>query len=141
MDSAHNNRVAGYVEKIRQALRDKKLVIIAGAGISLSAIRSSSRCLTWNGLILSGLDYLEEEGFVAKDDVDLNYYRGVLRRENTNLRNVLRACGYFKDELDHNKKFASWLESVFGSLHHDMTHPEVLEAVRGFHQRGASNTI
>jgi hypothetical protein len=51
--------------------------------------------------------------------------------------NVLRTCHYLKCELDRNHKFATWLNDVFLNLHRDVTYPEVLEALRGFHQRGA----
>jgi hypothetical protein len=136
MDPARN-REAKHVDKIRQALRDKKLVIIAGAGISLSATNPSHPRITWTGLIRNGLDYLQEEDLVAADDEDLNHYRGVLQRGNTNIRTVLPACGYLKGELDHNRQFATWLDLVFGSLHREVRHPEVFEALREFHQRGA----
>jgi hypothetical protein len=136
MDPAHDRREAEYMDKIRQALRDKKLVIIAGAGVSLSATHPSPPRITWTGLIRDGLDYLQR-GFVPGDDEDLNYYRRVLQRETTNIRNVLRSCHYLKDELDHNKQFSTWLESVFLYLHRDVTHPEVLEALNRFHRRGA----
>ena len=125
------------MDKIRQALRNKKLVIIVGAGISLSATNPSPPRITWPGLIHDGLDYLQDEGFVAVNDEELNHYRGVLQRDNTNIRTVLRACGYLKDELDHNRQFATWLESVFGSLHLEVRHPEVFEYLREFHRRGA----
>jgi NAD-dependent SIR2 family protein deacetylase len=53
------------------------------------------------------------------------------------VRTVIRACGYLKDELDCHKRFPTWLDSVFGSLHHEVNHPEVFKALRDFHQRGA----
>jgi NAD-dependent SIR2 family protein deacetylase len=128
---------AQHVDNIRQALRDKKLVIIVGAGISLSATHPSPLRITWTGLILDGLYYLQENGFAATDNEDLNYYRRVLPRRNVKIQTVLLACSYLKAELDHNKQFPTWLESVFGSLHRDVTHPEILEALREFHKRGA----
>jgi NAD-dependent SIR2 family protein deacetylase len=137
MDSGRSRREAEHGDKIRQALRDKKLVIIVGAGISLSATYPSPPRITWTGLIRDGLSYLEDEGFVAEDDEELNFYRAVLQRENTDVRKVLRACGYLKDELDHNRQFPTWLKSVFGSLHRDVNHPEIFEALREFHRRGA----
>jgi hypothetical protein len=137
MDPAGDRRDAEHVDKIRQALRDKKLVIIVGAGISLSATYPSAPSITWTGLIRDGLEYLQDNGFVTADDEEINHYRGVLQRGNTNIRTVLRACRYLKDELDHNMQFATWLESVFGSLHRKVRHPEVFKALREFHQRGA----
>ena len=111
MDVARNRREAEYVDKIQQALRDKKLVIIVGAGVSLSATHPSPPRITWTGLILDGLDYLRDRGFVAAGDLELNHYRGVLQRDDANIRTVLRACHYLKGELDHNKQFPTWLES------------------------------
>ena len=69
--------------------------------------------------------------------MELNHYRKVLQQDNANVRAVLRACGYLKDELDYNKQFSTWLNSVFGSLHYEVRHPEVLETLRLFHQKGA----
>jgi hypothetical protein len=100
MDSAHNRREAKYLEKIRHALRDKKLVIIVGAGITLNATHPSPPRITWSGLIRDGLDYLQHGGFVAADDKELDFYQGVLQEDNTDSRKVLRACGYLKDELE-----------------------------------------
>ena len=125
------------MEHIRQALREKKLVIIVGAGVTLSAIHTSRLDITWKGLIHKGLDYLQENGFVPADDVDLNFFREVLRRDNAKLDIVLLACSYLKAQLDEKKKFPTWLKSVFGSLHKDVTHPEVLKVLHQFHQRGS----
>jgi hypothetical protein len=137
MDPARNRREAEHVDKIRQALRDKKLVIIAGAGISLCATHPSPPRITWTGLIRDGLDYLQEEHLVAAGDKELDLYRSVLEEGDPKLNTLLRACNYLKAELDQNKQFPTWLKSVFGSLHRDVTHPEVFEALRGFHQRSA----
>jgi hypothetical protein len=56
------------VAKTRQALRDKKLVIIFGAGVSLSVTHPASWRVTWTRLICDGLDYLKEEMFLLADD-------------------------------------------------------------------------
>jgi NAD-dependent SIR2 family protein deacetylase len=137
MEPAHKRRRVEHEDKIRQALRNNKLVIIVGAGITLSATHPSPPRTTWTGLIHDGLDYLQHEGFVAEDDMELNHYRKILQQENPNLRAVLRACGYLKDELDHNRQFSTWLNLVFGSLHSEVKNPEVLEILRLFHQKGA----
>ncbi|KAF2185880.1 hypothetical protein K469DRAFT_157967 [Zopfia rhizophila CBS 207.26] len=137
MESAHSRREAEHVDKIRQALRDKKLVIIVGAGVSLSAIRPAPLRITWTGLIRDGLDYLEDMCYVSADDGELNFYRGILQRENIDVRKVLRVCGYLKDELSHHRQYPTWLHSVFGSLHRDVTHPEIFKALQEFHQKGA----
>jgi hypothetical protein len=137
MDPAPKRREGENVAKIRQALNDKKLVIIIGAGVSLDAIQPPPPRITWIGLIQDGLNYLEEERLVAGDDEELTHYRKVLTRDNLSVRTVLRACGYLKDELDCHKRFPTWLDSVFGSLHHEVNRPGVFKALRDFHRRGA----
>lgn len=137
MEPAHKRRKVEHEEKIRQALRDKKLVIIVGAGISLSATHPSPSRITWTGLIRDGLDYLEHEHIIAEDDVELNHYRAVLQQDNASIRSVLRACSYLKEELDSHRQFSTWLNSVFRSLHKEVTHPEIFDTLRAFHRRGA----
>lgn len=137
MDSARSRREAEHMDRIRHALRNKKLVIIVGATVSLTATHPSPPRITWTGLLRDGLDYLKESGFVAPDDEELNFYQRLLQQGNANVRTMLRVCSYLKDELDHYEQYPTWLESVFGSLHHDVTHPEIFEALNKFHQRGA----
>jgi hypothetical protein len=137
MDPAAKRREGENVAKIRQALNNKKLIIIIGAGVSLNAIQPPPPRITWIGLIQDGLNYLEAERLVAGGDEDLTHYRKLLTRDNLGDRTVLRACGYLKDELDVHKRFPSWLDSVFGSLHHEVNHTGVYKALRDFHRRGA----
>jgi NAD-dependent SIR2 family protein deacetylase len=73
---------------------------------------------------------------VLGDDKDLTYYRTDLTRGNLTVQTVLRSCNYLKDELDEDKQFPTWFHSVFGSLH-EVYHPEVSQARRGFHRRVA----
>lgn len=137
LDGGRDCRNAAHVGKIRQALRDKKLVIVVGAGVSLSAIQPPPSQITWIGLIRNGLQYLEEECSVAAEDKELSHYREILQQSDVSIRTVLRACGYLKDELDHHKQFPTWLQSVFGSLHNSVNCPEIFEALYRFHQNGA----
>ena len=53
---------AAILDRLKQALKDKRLVIIVGAGITLSVTSVISRQplprLTWTDLVWNGLDYL-----------------------------------------------------------------------------------
>ncbi len=120
------------MDKIRKALRDKKLVIIVGSGLSLIATHPSAPEITWTGLMKYGLDYLRQGGFIRADDTDLIYHRGVLEQSNVGIRRLLRVCYYLKVELDHYKQFPTWVTSVCGSLHNKVTHPEVFQPIREF---------
>jgi hypothetical protein len=59
---------------IRRVLREMKLVIIMGAGVTLGCTYPSPSRITWKWLIQHGLDYLRNEGFAETDD-DLRYYQ------------------------------------------------------------------
>lgn len=74
---------------------------------------------------------------MAGDKEELTHYRNVLTRDNLGGQTVLRSCSYLKYELDLHKRFPSWLETVFGSLHHEVNHTGVYKALRDFHRRGA----
>jgi hypothetical protein len=137
MASVCHNGESGYVEDIRRALREKKLVIIIGAGVTLGATYPPPSRVTWKGLIQHGLDYLQNENFVETDDEDLRYYQRVLQRTDPKIDAVLRACDFLRKELDRHSKFPTWLKLVFGSLHEEVKHPEILEALHQFHRVGA----
>jgi len=116
MDPLLNCRERDRIAKIRQALNDKKLVIIVGAGVSLNSISPPPSRITWIGLIQNGLNYLEEEKFPGTNAKDLKYHQKVLTRDNPNLRTVLLTCLYLKGELEHNKQFPTWLDSVLSTF-------------------------
>jgi hypothetical protein len=54
--------------RLKNASKDKRLVIIVGAGVTLSATADASgrplSRITWTGLIRNGLDYLVNDGYV-----------------------------------------------------------------------------
>lgn len=102
-----------------------------------SPFHPSPSRITWTGLIRNGLDYLEDEQFVHSDDEELKFYRSQLQQQSPNLRQVLRACTYLKNELDHHKQYATWLETVFKSLHEDVKNPDILYILGRAHQKGA----
>jgi hypothetical protein len=137
MASERSRREAEHMSRIRQALLDKKLVIIAGAGVTLSAIQPPPPRITWTGLIRNGLDYLEEEGFVAADNDELKVARAGPEQHPAEMRRMLRAYHYLKDELEHHKQYPTWLGTVFGSLHESVSHPEILQVLGTAHRKGA----
>lgn len=137
MQSERDRREAEQKARIQEALRDKKLVIIVGAGVSLSATQPSPPRLTWTGLIQNGLAYLVEEAFVSPDNADLKFYRTSLQQESPTIRQVLRVCNYLKDELDQHRKYATWLDTVFGTLQDDVTQPEILHVLGRAYAKGA----
>jgi hypothetical protein len=53
---------------LRYALKEKRLIVVVGVGVTLYAISDISDTplprLTWTGLIRNGLDYLIYEGLI-----------------------------------------------------------------------------
>jgi nucleoside phosphorylase len=126
-----------HANRIRKALREKKLVIIAGAGLSLSAFEPPPERLFWKGLIKDGLQYMEDTGLIDPDDEELLFHRRVLDWKNVKMKTLLRTCNYLRDELDEHGKFPTWLDSAFSTLLPDVRHPEVFDPIGEFHRRGA----
>jgi hypothetical protein len=50
---------------------------------------------------------------------------------------MLRACHYLKDEMEHHEQYQTWLGTVFGKLHEDVTHPDILQILGTAHGKGA----
>jgi hypothetical protein len=126
-----------HTNRIRKALREKKLVIIAGAGLSLSAFDPPPERLFWKGLIKDGLQYMEDTGLIDPEDEELLFHRRVLDWKAIKMKTMLRTCNYLRDELDEHGKFPTWLDSAFSTLLPDVRHPEVFDPIRELHRRGA----
>lgn len=137
MASERDRRAAEHREKIQQALRDKRLVIVVGTGVTLSATHPSPSRVTWKGLVLNGLEYLEDECLVQSDSEEFKFYRACLQKTSADQSQLLRACNYLKEELDRHKHYATWLESVFGTLHKHVTNPEIFQTLQWAHHNGA----
>lgn len=127
------------IERLRQALKEKQLVVVVGAGVTLHATSDPSGThlprLTWTGLIQDGLDYLTQEGLVEASDYKKGEAYDLL--ENNTPDSSLKAASYLTGQLRKNGKFSTWLYSVFGNLDREVRQPAVLEALRSLFQKGA----
>jgi DNA-binding beta-propeller fold protein YncE len=134
---------AVYVDGIRRALARKLLVVVTGAGVSLSATEqedgSSLPQLTWNGLLLNALDYLDGDArFGPSDQRSLQFHRGNLT-SNATADDLMQAANYAKDQLVKHRRLPTWLNIIFGELHKPefLRKPGVLEELQGFQLEGA----
>jgi hypothetical protein len=121
-------------------LRDKKLVVVVGAGVTLSATadvegRPLPR-LSWTGLIRNGLDYLVTEGYVEASNRRTKRAYDALEDANTD--GLLDAANTMAVQLSQNGQLSTWLESVFGNLYAEVRHPATLEVLKALHQKGAT---
>ena len=128
------------IRRLKRALRERRLVVLVGAGVTLNATSDNSgrplNRLTWKGLIRNGLDFLNQGNhvqnpyprkrrayeFLEEDDPE------ALLDAADALTNQMRRCG----------QYPTWLEFVFGNLFNEVRHPAVLEALRALHQSGAT---
>lgn len=133
-----------HVNRIRTAPMKGSLVIVVGAGVSQSATSRDGKPLsqlTWSGLILHGLNFLDSEGFLESDEkVDVDYYRSVLQRAPTSSNystNLLFAATYMKHKLEEHKKYVTWLELVFSNLRKHLHQTDILRELGGLQKMGA----
>jgi hypothetical protein len=135
---------ATYVKNIRRALARKLLVIVTGAGVSLNATEHEATGhlpeLTWNGLILNGLQYLESEGYIGENDrPSVDFHRRALENSSSPPKSLMAAATYTKDELKQHGKWATWLDLVFKdlALPENIHKPGILQELREFQSNGA----
>ncbi len=127
--------------RLKNALKDKRLVIIVGAGVTLSATadvsgkRPLSR-ITWAGLIQNGLDYLVTDGYVDASDCRIRQAYAAL--EDTNTGSLLNAANIMRSQLAQQGQFPTWLETVFGGLYREVRHPAIFEVLKALHKKGAT---
>lgn len=121
-------------------MRDKKLVVVVGAGVTLSATadiagRPLPR-LSWTGLIRNGLDYLVTEGYVEASNRRTKRAYDAL--EDVDTDSLLDAANIMAAQLNQNGQLPTWLESVFGNLYAEVGHPATLEVLKALHEKGAT---
>jgi hypothetical protein len=125
--------------RLRKDLRNKRLAIIVGAGVTLSATADSSgkplSRITWTGLIQNGLDFLVGEGYV--DRLNHGTKPAYEALQNPDINGMLDAANILSSQLRQHGQFPTWLQSVFGSLDQDVRHPAILEALKKLHDNGA----
>jgi hypothetical protein len=125
--------------KLKDALKNKRLVIIVGAGVSLSATADASgtplQRLTWTGLIRNGLNYLVTEGYVDAENRRTKCAKEAL--EDTEIESLLDAVSIMRSQLGQYCQYPTWLESVFGGLYQEVRHSAILETLKLLQERGA----
>lgn len=121
-------------------MKNKRLVIIVGAGVTLNATSDTLGKplprLTWTGLIRNGLDYLVNGSYVnAANRRTAQAYSSL---EHDDPDSLLDAANIMASQMRQNGQLPTWLESVFGSLYSEVRHQAVLEALQALHKSGAT---
>ena len=58
--------------------------------------------------------------------------------EDPEVNGLLDAADTMSSQMKQHGQFATWLESVFGSLSQETRHPDLLEMLKALHERGAT---
>jgi hypothetical protein len=128
------------LKSLTKALDSHRLVVVVGAGVTLNATATEDGQtlgqLSWKGLIKDGLRYLVEEGFT--DNTNLRIRKAYQLLEGEDNESLLDAADKLKRSLEQYQQFPTWLFSVFGHLKDRISHPAVLYALKGLHNRGAT---
>lgn len=130
------NRVqVGHIKAVEDALSKGNLTLVIGAGVSIGAVECSTaaispddrkdavRRLGWKGLLLDGLEYLEEADVMADAGVhERDEYKLYLRvlndeTERPTLSTLLRAASFLKGKLVDGNRLPDWLKLEFGDLY------------------------
>ena len=133
-------REGEILTKLKTALKNNRLVILVGAGVTLSATADESGKpiprLTWTGLVRNGLDYLVTSGYV--DASNRRTRQAYTALENGNTESLLDAVSIMRNQLSQHGQLPTWLDTVFGSLYQEVRHPAILEVLKMLHENGAT---
>ena len=133
-------RESEVLARVKDALKDKRLVIIVGAGVTLNATADITGMplprITWTGLIRNGLDYLLTDGYVNASDESIRQAYAALEKTDTD--SLLNAANIVRGQLDLYGQFPTWLETVFGSLYEEVRHRDIIDVLKILHEKGAT---
>lgn len=126
--------------RLQNTLKDKRLVIIIGAGVTLSATADISgkslQRTTWTGLIRNGLDYMVNCGYLSASSKRIRWAYDAL--ENDDLVSLLDTANIMKDELAQLGQYPTWLDMVLGDLYQEVRYPAIFEGLKALHKEGAT---
>ncbi|KAL4816723.1 SIR2-like domain-containing protein [Aspergillus spinulosporus] len=130
--------------KLKEALNDRRLVIITGVGVTLDATGYAPKGflerLTWKGLIEHGVRYLERRPPIANQQkaqesrLKIDNIRHFLSQPL--MSSHLQASQILRQELEEQGHFADWLDTVFDNL--PIKNEALLRSLKELHDRGAT---
>lgn len=144
------------IEKLKEALGERKLTLIIGTGVSINATttiddkgqKQIQQNLTWPGLILSGVDFLVEnrivDNFTAREKKQCEENGQALRdclSQTITLETdeLLDIAGFVKQKLRKYNSYMNWQAGVFRKLYATINHEpnDILDAIGSLHDFGA----
>ena len=130
---------AGVQAELKAALRERKLYVMVGSGVTLNATRyaderGGSRAeLSWNGFILAGLAKVEGTTQDVQVRAVCDHHRSAIA---SGVNDACLSAGQFiRKELD-DVRYLSWLKEVFGPVPESVTDDRVLRVLRALTAKG-----
>jgi tetratricopeptide (TPR) repeat protein len=112
----------GSVEALRQAIEEKKVLVVVGSGVSVAAT-GGAECASWPGLLRDGIAWCEghRQGLPAGWGD-----RGRASLASGDLDEMLAVASQVEAKL-RGGEFRDWLKSSVGALR--VQHPELIESI------------
>lgn len=113
-------------EHLRQIVRNKEAIIVAGAGVSVSATGGQG-VSSWKGLLKSGIQHCQIYGHPRLAEEDVAHLLQVLESNDTD--NWLGIATLIERKLKYpaSREWAKWLKETVGSL--PLISTDLLEAI------------
>lgn len=120
--------ITGVPDHLRQIVRKKEAVLLAGTGVSISATMGDSHA-SWKGLLESGIDRCRDFGQPKLKDDDVEHMTKAL--ESNDIDNWLSVATLIERKLKYplSREWAKWLKDTVGSL--SLKSTNLIEAMLG----------
>jgi len=125
-------------DALREALEDRNLVIVVGAGITQYSTMEENRPLDrfrWDGLVKHGLSHYRNH--IEREAGEYKSQR--VEEANTFLAqgDMPSAGGILTELLNEVGQWTIWLEYTFANLEKEVRYPAILDSLKRLNQRGA----
>jgi hypothetical protein len=127
---------------LRDGLAAQNLIVVVGAGVTIFSTMEKSGPLpymTWPGLVRDGLHHYSNH--IEKEDATAAKAKAPQVEVAHGLVNegkIPTAAGVLTGLLKEEGQWPAWLQTTFAGLEKKVQRPEILDALKKFHQRGAT---
>ncbi|KAI1372867.1 SIR2-like domain-containing protein, partial [Hypoxylon crocopeplum] len=128
------------VARLRKDLRDGKMAVCVGSGVTLYSINAAETYrMRWSGLIESGFRYVIDQAseFAHAHDRDIQRARELLALPDASDAEYLEAASRLQKILSMRPDlYSSWLRDQFHALYTYRANSSILDSLRELHRHG-----
>jgi GTPase SAR1 family protein len=124
MPTLNFNKDENYKDLVK-AIKEKKVVLFAGTGVSAYTTNGDPLSM-WKGLLIDGIEYCQKCSIAGCDDEWVEDKKRALNRNK--LSECLSVAQSITEELTYNKHFKTWLDKSVGSL--TIQKPDLIESIK-----------